>query len=194
MNSAAEMLEAAGLKNVAPFDDGSAPGLCIHEMGTARMGRDPEDVRAQRLEPGAHGAERLRHRWRVHDVELVRQSVADLHGPDGARLRSGRQRNQEAEPVRPAMVPSTEPTPLPRHQPPRSHPSRGAAGRRGAVRRPGSTSSTARGRAAQAQELSAPAQRRSPARSPTGSCRAPTRLARWTSACPRSSTCSMASS
>ena len=42
MNSAAEMLEAAGLKSVTPFDDGSAPGLCIHEMGTARMGRDPK--------------------------------------------------------------------------------------------------------------------------------------------------------
>jgi choline dehydrogenase-like flavoprotein len=42
MNSAAEMLEAAGLTNVTPFDDGSAPGLCIHEMGTARMGRDPK--------------------------------------------------------------------------------------------------------------------------------------------------------
>ena len=42
MNAAAEMLEAAGLKNVTPFDDGSAPGLCIHEMGTARMGRDPK--------------------------------------------------------------------------------------------------------------------------------------------------------
>jgi choline dehydrogenase-like flavoprotein len=42
MNSAAEMLEAAGLTNVTPYDDGSAPGLCIHEMGTARMGRDPK--------------------------------------------------------------------------------------------------------------------------------------------------------
>jgi choline dehydrogenase-like flavoprotein len=42
MNSAAEMLEAAGLRNVTPYDDGSAPGLCIHEMGTARMGHDPK--------------------------------------------------------------------------------------------------------------------------------------------------------
>jgi choline dehydrogenase-like flavoprotein len=42
MSSAAEMLEAAGLRDVTPFDDGSAPGLCIHEMGTARMGRDPK--------------------------------------------------------------------------------------------------------------------------------------------------------
>ncbi len=42
--SAIEMLEAAGLKEVAGFDDvvNSAPGNCIHEMGTARMGRDPK--------------------------------------------------------------------------------------------------------------------------------------------------------
>ncbi|WP_414661750.1 GMC oxidoreductase [Horticoccus sp. 23ND18S-11] len=40
--SAVEMLEASGLKDVTAFDDGSAPGLCIHEMGTARMGRDPK--------------------------------------------------------------------------------------------------------------------------------------------------------
>lgn len=40
--SAVEMLEAAGLKEISPFDDPLAPGLCIHEMGTARMGRDPK--------------------------------------------------------------------------------------------------------------------------------------------------------
>jgi choline dehydrogenase-like flavoprotein len=39
--AAVEMLEAAGLKDVQGFDNGSAPGLCIHEMGTARMGRKP---------------------------------------------------------------------------------------------------------------------------------------------------------
>lgn len=38
---AAEMLEAAGVKDVAPRDSGYAPGMGIHEMGTARMGRDP---------------------------------------------------------------------------------------------------------------------------------------------------------
>jgi choline dehydrogenase-like flavoprotein len=40
-NDAAEMLEAAGLRNVSTFDDPGGPGLGIHEMGTARMGRDP---------------------------------------------------------------------------------------------------------------------------------------------------------
>ena len=38
--SAAEMLEAAGLKNVNSFNNDNAPGLGIHEMGTARMGSD----------------------------------------------------------------------------------------------------------------------------------------------------------
>jgi choline dehydrogenase-like flavoprotein len=43
MNCAAEMLERAGLKNISSFDDHQAyPGLCIHEMGTARMGKDPK--------------------------------------------------------------------------------------------------------------------------------------------------------
>jgi glucoside 3-dehydrogenase (cytochrome c) catalytic subunit len=40
--SAAEMLEAAGFKDVQEYDNGGAPGLGIHEMGTARMGRDPK--------------------------------------------------------------------------------------------------------------------------------------------------------
>jgi choline dehydrogenase-like flavoprotein len=42
MNSAAEMLEAAGAKNIKTYDNQPAPGFCIHEMGTARMGRDPK--------------------------------------------------------------------------------------------------------------------------------------------------------
>jgi len=40
-NDAAEMLSAAGLKNVSTYNAGYAVGQGIHEMGTARMGRDP---------------------------------------------------------------------------------------------------------------------------------------------------------
>ncbi|MEO0338143.1 MAG: GMC family oxidoreductase [Bacteroidota bacterium] len=40
--AAAEMLEAAGFKDVQEYDAGSYPGLGIHEMGSARMGRDPK--------------------------------------------------------------------------------------------------------------------------------------------------------
>jgi choline dehydrogenase-like flavoprotein len=42
MNDAAEMLEIAGVKNVKTFDNDYALGMGIHEMGTARMGRDPK--------------------------------------------------------------------------------------------------------------------------------------------------------
>jgi choline dehydrogenase-like flavoprotein len=40
--TASEMLEAAGATDISTFDDKLAPGFCIHEMGTARMGRDPK--------------------------------------------------------------------------------------------------------------------------------------------------------
>jgi len=40
--TAAEILEAAGARDIETFNDELAPGLCIHEMGTARMGRDPK--------------------------------------------------------------------------------------------------------------------------------------------------------
>jgi len=39
---AVEMLEAAGCKNITSSNIETAPGACIHEMGTARMGRDPK--------------------------------------------------------------------------------------------------------------------------------------------------------
>ncbi|MDI9864700.1 MULTISPECIES: GMC oxidoreductase [Flectobacillus] len=43
MNDAAEMLEAAGFKNISTYNSQSTHiGLGIHEMGTARMGRDPK--------------------------------------------------------------------------------------------------------------------------------------------------------
>jgi choline dehydrogenase-like flavoprotein len=38
----AEMLEQCGVKDVRMYDAGSFPGMGIHEMGTARMGRDPK--------------------------------------------------------------------------------------------------------------------------------------------------------
>jgi choline dehydrogenase-like flavoprotein len=41
MNDLAEMLDACGAKNVSGYDNEYFPGMGIHEMGTARMGRDP---------------------------------------------------------------------------------------------------------------------------------------------------------
>ncbi|WP_209347180.1 GMC family oxidoreductase [Pontixanthobacter sp. CEM42] len=39
---AVAMLEAAGCTNITPFEGEAIPGHCIHEMGGARMGRDPK--------------------------------------------------------------------------------------------------------------------------------------------------------
>ena len=42
-NDAAEMLEAAGYKDIGTYDDFEGFGRCIHEMGTARMGHTPKE-------------------------------------------------------------------------------------------------------------------------------------------------------
>ncbi len=42
MATAAEMLEASGATDITTYNDDAIPGLVIHEMGTARMGRDPK--------------------------------------------------------------------------------------------------------------------------------------------------------
>ena len=42
MADMAEMLEAGGAKDVNTYDGGYFPGMGIHEMGTARMGKDPK--------------------------------------------------------------------------------------------------------------------------------------------------------
>jgi choline dehydrogenase-like flavoprotein len=40
--SAAEMLAEAGAHEIEPYTSNNPPGLVIHEMGTARMGKDPK--------------------------------------------------------------------------------------------------------------------------------------------------------
>ena len=42
MDDAVEMFSAAGLDDVKGFNHPVTPGSVIHEMGTARMGRDPK--------------------------------------------------------------------------------------------------------------------------------------------------------
>ena len=41
-DDAAEMLNAGGFKNIQTYDRETGIGLGIHEMGTARMGKDPK--------------------------------------------------------------------------------------------------------------------------------------------------------
>jgi choline dehydrogenase-like flavoprotein len=41
-NDMKEMLEASGIKNVKTYDNEYFPGMGIHEMGPARMGKNPK--------------------------------------------------------------------------------------------------------------------------------------------------------
>ena len=43
LETSIDMLKAVGLQNVEGYSKDVAPGIAIHEMGTARMGRDPRD-------------------------------------------------------------------------------------------------------------------------------------------------------
>src|SRR6185503_9472338 len=52
--------------------------------GHGTHGQRCEDLRSESLESGVGRAERVRDRWLVHGVVVVRESVADVHGAHGA--------------------------------------------------------------------------------------------------------------
>ena len=83
---AAEMLEAAGAKDVHTHGEYSVPGFCIHEIGTARMGNNAEDERRESLLPGARRAQYLCDRWRVLGLERLPESDAHHDGDYGAGM------------------------------------------------------------------------------------------------------------
>ncbi len=58
VNCGMEMLDAAGCKDITSHNEATAPGAAIHEMGTARMGKDPKTS--------------ILNKWnQVHDVKNV---------------------------------------------------------------------------------------------------------------------------
>ena len=91
MDDAVEMLKAAKLENVKGFNNPVTPGSVIHEMGTARMGRDPKTSVLNAHNQVHARAECVRDRRQLHGVVADAESVAHLHGADGARggLRGG---------------------------------------------------------------------------------------------------------
>ena len=99
-NDAAEMLEAAGYRDVkvARQQDRRRPG---HPRdGRRAHGPRSENIGAQRLEPGARVQERVRDRRRVHGLGRVPEPVAHLHGADRARGQSRRRRTQAPQHLR----------------------------------------------------------------------------------------------
>ena len=79
-----EMLRAAGAEDIKIEREPLPPGWSIHEIGTARMGDDPQDLGHRSLLPAARRAERLHRRRRA--VRLRRHAEHHLVDPrDGWR-------------------------------------------------------------------------------------------------------------
>ena len=98
-DSAAEMLEAAGAKNIRPVMKPSIPGWAIHEVGIARMGNDPKktvlnaflqthDVKNLFVMDGAG-----------FPVHRLPEPHLDHHGPDGSFLRLPDAGDEERQPL-----------------------------------------------------------------------------------------------
>ena len=84
-DSAAEMMEAGGAKNIRPFQvPNRIPGYGIHELGTRADGRRPEDVGPEPVLPVARREEPVRHGRRGVRVRRLPEPDADDHGAGGA--------------------------------------------------------------------------------------------------------------
>ena len=51
VDTSVALAEAAGFEVLSKNYDPNPPGYSIHELGTCRMGDDPEDQRAEQVEP-----------------------------------------------------------------------------------------------------------------------------------------------
>ena len=91
------MLEAAGIRVTYAFDNHQPPGLAIHEMGTARMGRDPKTSVLNKWNQIHAVKKRLRDGRGQHGVVGLPEPFADVHGPDRTGCRLRREGNEEKE-------------------------------------------------------------------------------------------------
>ena len=98
-NDAAEMLEAAGYKNVTVKQRLLQRGQQHPRERHGAHGHGPEEIGAQQVQPGARLQERVRHRRLVHAFVRLPEPLAHLHGFHGARRRPRGQRAQEGQPM-----------------------------------------------------------------------------------------------
>ena len=81
MGDAAEMLEECGFKDVQKYDNRYALGLGIHEMGTARMGKDPKNSVLNKWNQVIMKNVMLL-RTDLYDIIILCQSIYNLYGFD----------------------------------------------------------------------------------------------------------------
>ena len=96
-DSAAEMLEAAGAKNICPLMRPSIPGWAIHEVGIARMGNDPKKTVLNPFPADPRCQEPVRDGWRRLSFHRLPEPHFDHHGADGSFLRLPDAREEERQ-------------------------------------------------------------------------------------------------
>ena len=85
MDDAVEMMQAAKLENVTGLQQPGDAGQRDPRDGHGAHGPRSEDLGAERAQPGSRGAQCVRDRRQLHGVVTHAESVAHLHGADGAR-------------------------------------------------------------------------------------------------------------
>ena len=85
VSDATQMLKAAGATDIVlPPEELPPGGFGIHEMGTARMGRDPATSFLNGHNQSHEVCQSLRDGRFVHGIHCCAESVAHVHGADGA--------------------------------------------------------------------------------------------------------------
>ena len=95
----ADMLEQTGVKNVRTYDNEYFPGMGIHEMGTARMGRDPKTSVLNQWNQVWDAPNVFVTDGACMVVRRLSESVAHLHGAHRPRGRPCRERAQSSQPL-----------------------------------------------------------------------------------------------
>ena len=81
MQQAIEMFEAAGAKEIVPYDKKYIFGNGIHEMGTARMGENPKNSVLNKHNQIHAGKKCLCNRWIMYDLFWKCKSFTNIYGP-----------------------------------------------------------------------------------------------------------------
>ena len=83
-----------GARDIEPFIGRQRSRPYHSRDGHGAHGPRPEDFGAQCPQPGARRQQSVRHRWRLHGVFFLCESVSYLYGPHGAGLRLCRQSDE----------------------------------------------------------------------------------------------------
>ena len=93
--SAAEMLEAAGFKNVQDIRGGQFSRIGDSRNGYCANGTRSRDFRPESIQPGTQRSECLCDRWIIHGFLGMSESIINVHGVYGPRCKSRGRRAKE---------------------------------------------------------------------------------------------------